>query len=498
MMIEEAAAPSDWDVALNSASASCDLLIFEQRDVTDAATPSVYSLTSAHRDLVVVVLVPAPRSRCESSLLQAGAFDVVDDGSELDSQLAHTMAAARRVVALQEERARLTSELAHQDKLSALGVLAAGVSHEINNPCAAILSNIVVIRDQLQALVERPRFQRIEALDSIIGEWAESLGDCIAATNRIQSIVKTLNVFSRKSDTASPIRVELNDEIRTVLRLIGKEVRFQAHFDVLLAPGMPAILAPPNCLTQVLTNLLVNALQALEKTEHPLISITTDFDDTHVLLEIVDNGPGMSPDVLSRIFDPFFTTKPIGRGTGLGLAITRQLVEKMGGEIFVESEPGHGAKFTVVLERKLALIEGARAERGFGPPQYDRLRVLLIDDDELTLRSMQRSLAPHFECTSLARAELALATLREDSEFDVIVADVVMPDMNGLDFFVQVAATHPELSARTLFISGGITSEALRARVSDTGRPCLAKPVDVQELIRTIRRVGRPFEELGR
>jgi signal transduction histidine kinase/CheY-like chemotaxis protein len=492
------------EISLSGPDALADLsglqmIIIEQREPVELVCPRIYSLAGANRDLLIIVLIPTQSGEQDSALLRAGAFDVLHDGPELEAELSHTVAAADRVVALQDERAHLSNDLAHQDKLSALGVLAAGVSHEINNPCAAILSNMIVLRDQLQALLERPRFQRIDALEVWVSDWMESIGDCINATSRIQSIVKTLNVFSRKADNAPAVLVDINEEIRTVMRLIGKEVRFQAKFDVSLAPGMPRIQAPPNSITQVVTNLVVNALQALDshRSEHPCVWISTDFDEDHVMMEIGDNGPGIPRDVLARIFDPFFTTKPIGKGNGLGLAISRQLVQKMGGEIFAESEPGEGARFSVVLEHT-HVIEAARGLELHMPPASDRLRVLLLDDDELILRSMQRSLSAHFECLGLGQARAALDALRSDDEFDVVVSDVVMPEMNGLEFFSELSTEHPDLAARTLFISGGITSESLRIGVTETGRPCLTKPVDVQELIRTIRRVGRPFEELAR
>jgi signal transduction histidine kinase/ActR/RegA family two-component response regulator len=476
-----------------------DLLLLEQRDPPDVVAPRVYSLAGANSDLLIVVLVRAPRTATDATLLRSGAFDVLDDGPDLEADLEHTVAAARRVVSLQEERARLNSELAHQDKLSALGVLAAGVSHEINNPCAAILSNMNVVRDQLESVLRRPRFQRGDVLEVLAPDWIEAIGDCINAANRIHSIVRTLNVFSRKSESAPPVPIDINEEIKTVMRLIGKEVRFQAEFDMSLNPDLPRITAPANTITQIVTNLVVNALQALENAslDSPRVWISTDYDDDHVMLEIGDNGPGIAPDVLSRVFDPFFTTKPIGKGTGLGLSITQQLVRKIGGEIFAESDTGQGACFSVVIERQPFVEAAARAEH-FLPPQSDRLRVLLLDDDELILRSMQRSLAPHFECQAVARARAALQVLDADHEFDVVVSDVVMPEMNGLEFFSALEHTHPDLAMRTVFISGGITSEMLHSRVTDTGRPCLAKPVDVQELIRTIRRLGRPFEELHR
>jgi DNA-binding response OmpR family regulator len=122
----------------------------------------------------------------------------------------------------------------------------------------------------------------------------------------------------------------------------------------------------------------------------------------------------------------------------------------------------------------------------------------LLDDDELILRSLQRSLSAHFECQVAVRARTALDLLSDDEDFDAVVSDVVMPEMNGLEFWNELGLAHPILAQRTVFISGGITSEKLRVRVSDTGRPCLAKPVDMAELIKTIRRLVRPFEEFQR
>jgi PleD family two-component response regulator len=244
---------------------------------------------------------------------------------------------------------------------------------------------------------------------------------------------------------------------------------------------------------------VVNALQALEGAAvlRPRVSITTECDSEHVLLRVEDNGPGIAPDVAPRIFDPFFTTKPIGKGTGLGLSIAKELVNKLGGEIFVEGSEGHGARFSVILDRSAQATDSVRTLRSL-PPDSNRLRVLLLDDDDLILRSLQRSLASHFECRTIGDPRAALDLLDDDGDFDAVVSDVVMPAMNGLDFWRELGTTHPDLALRTVFISGGITSETLRVRVSNTGRPCLNKPVDMNELIRTIRRVGRPFEDVHR
>jgi signal transduction histidine kinase/CheY-like chemotaxis protein len=504
--IAEAVAALDIDLdlrALDQAEALTDLhtlhlLFLEQHGPIDEISPRIYSIAWANPDLMIAVVVREHRPEDDRTLLQTGAFDVLDPGPHMEARLVHTVAAARRVVALQEERSRLGAELAQRNKLSALGVLAAGVSHEINNPCAAILSNISVVRDQLEALLARPRFQRVNSLDAFASDWIEALGDCVNAANRIHNIVKTLNVFSRKSDSAASIPTDINEEIRTVMRLIAKEIRFHAEIEVDLSPDFPLILAPPNSVTQIVTNLVVNALQAMEgASEPPRLSIATQFDDNQVMLQVADNGPGIPPEAINFIFDPFFTTKAIGKGTGLGLSITQELVRKLGGEIFAESTLGKGACFSVVIERT-EMVRASARNNDYLPPITERLRVLLLDDDELILRSMHRSLSPHFECQTSVDARKALSLLESDGEFDAVVSDVVMPEMNGLEFWTHLGLSHPNLALRTVFISGGITSEALRVRVTDTGRPCLLKPVDMSELIRTIRRVGRPFDQRQR
>ena len=467
------------------------IFFLEQRGHGDAFVPRLYSLTRAHPDVLVVMVAAAPREVHESAAFTAGAFDVIDDGPTLASQLRRATVNARRVLALHDERADLGTQLAQQDKLTALGLLAAGVSHEINNPCGAMSANVQILREQLESVMTRPRFQRADALELHAPEWLDALGDCLTASRRIQSVVKTLNVFSRRTDLSELQLVDVNDEINTVLRLVGKEVRFQAEFVVDLAESVPPIMAPPNAVAQILTNLVVNALHSLELVPvgHRRVRIATDADADAVLIEVSDNGPGIPREILGRIFDPFFTTKPMGKGTGLGLAITYELVRRSHGEIFVESDPDEGARFRLVFERASDTVMRSPVRRSV-PPTAPRLRVLVLDDDELSLRSIHRSLVSNFECVSCESARGALVKLVEDQHFDAVLSDIVMPEMNGAEFYQQLVQTYPHLAARTVFLSGGVTAPALRAEVLATGRPLLEKPVDVGELVRTLRGMG--------
>ncbi|MCC6524247.1 MAG: response regulator [Polyangiaceae bacterium] len=465
-----------------------DLLLVEHRTLPEALVPRVLSLTGSQPDTLVVVVVPAPRAGVEAALLAAGAFDVLDDGSELATQLARTVAAARRVAGLRAERETLQRDLAQRDKLAALGLLSAGVSHEVNNPCGAILANLSSLRSDLEALMSRPRVQRLEVLDERGPDWLEAVGDCVSAAHRIHNIARSLNVFSRRSGEGTVGPVDLNEEIGVVVRLVGKEVRSRATFDIELAPGLPAIEALPYMAAQVLTNLVVNALQAVEAVPagRGKVRITTGYDAEAVMISVEDNGPGIAPEHIGNIFDPFFTTKGAGGGTGLGLSITRSLVHKAGGEIFVDSEPGRGACFRVVFPR---LVHARAPQRGrpSQPPAQGRLRVLILDDDELMLRSFERLLSAHFDCILARGVAQALAALSRDAHVDAVLADVVMPGQSGVDLWEQLRLTHPALAARTLFVSGGLTSERLRERVAATRRPLLDKPIERQALVAAIQ-----------
>jgi len=466
------------------------VLFIEDRDDRDTISARVVTLAGVHRDTLLVLIVEP--SAWDPRLFGDGAFDVICDGPDLERDVTRTLALAARVLTMQRERIRLANDMAHQDRLSALGLLAAGVGHEVNNPSAAILANVELIRDQLEATLTKPRYQQADALNSVAGEWLEALGDCLGASRRIVSIVRSLNVFSRRGEDLSPRVVNINEEISTVMRLIGKEVHFQSHVELDLDSTLPSIFTTPHAITQIVTNLVVNALQALESVprEDRRLVVRTSFDDESVLIEVNDNGPGIPAEHMDRIFDPFFTTKGVGIGTGLGLSITRQLVQRAGGEVMVESSPGTGASFQIVFERPdPATMPSSRASRL--PPASDRLRVLVVDDDELLLRSLKRLLDGQFEIVPAKSASHALRLLAEDDRLDVILTDIVMPDESGVDLFDQLEVRFPRLAKRTIFISGGIRSEELRARIERTGRPFVAKPIEIRELARLVRAVER-------
>jgi signal transduction histidine kinase/CheY-like chemotaxis protein len=470
---------------------SVRMVLLEQHDLSAAVIARTQAFASAEPERLVVIVVPEGISEeLETAIFDAGAFDVLQLGPSLPRSLRRVANTARRLLRVEEAREQLGAELAHGERLGAIGVLAAGVGHEINNPASVIMTSAENVRLEIEKLLSLPRYQQLAQWERQAASWIEDLGDCIAATRRIAAIVRTLGVFSRKADATPPIPVLLNDEIERVVRLIGKEARCRAHLEIDLDRELPRVIASEHAMTQVVTNLVINALQALDQapSDDGKVVIRTSHDDTSVLLEVADNGPGITAENLGRIFDPFFTTKEIGTGSGLGLAITRELVMKAGGDLFVESDVGAGARFWVVLPRAVPVsVPATRPATRPPPSRSSRLRVMIVDDDELVLRAVTRSLSQEFECIPLSSASEAVARLRTDAKVDALLADIVMPGMNGLALYEVVRVEHPELARRTVFFSGGIGGPQLRAAIEATGRPCLEKPVDPRELSRALR-----------
>ncbi|MFO0714214.1 MAG: ATP-binding protein [Sandaracinus sp.] len=469
------------------------VLFVEDSDPSHAALARTRSFAASDVDVLLVVVVPQGVAiEQERALRQAGAFDVIELGPGLERALYRLAATARRVIAMREERAQLAAGLAHEDRLAAIGKLAASVSHEINTPIQTIVANLDSIRLELEALLARPRSQHGELLERYASNLLETVSDSLTGSRRISAIVRSLKEFARTTEATARLEpTSLNDEVQSVLRLVGKEARFQVKVELELDPMLPQVLAPAHTMTQVLTNLVVNALQALDQVDpaQRKLRIHTAADVEMVIVEVSDTGPGMPPEVVARIFDPFFTTKPSGQGTGLGLAITKELVRKAGGEILVDSELGRGTSFRVALPRPPPISVRPRP-LSVPPPSIAHLRVLIVDDDELLLRALARALKQQFEVTTVASGRGALERLRKGEHFDVLVSDIVMPEMNGHELYVAIRELDVRLSEHAIFLSGGLQATALSQAITETGRALLEKPLSPRDLAKKIYEVA--------
>ncbi|MHB1847324.1 MAG: two-component system sensor histidine kinase NtrB [Deltaproteobacteria bacterium] len=255
---------------------------------------------------------------------------VLDDGG----RLAGWFGASRDLT----ERRQLERQLELSSRLTALGTLAAGMAHEINNPLAYVLGNLTFIEERVRQFPDG-------------GELSSALAEVRAGAERIRSVVDDIRQFSRTTADAEPEPVDLPALLRSALRMASAQLRSRATVVEELGP-VPPLLGSANRLGQVFLNLLLNAAQAIPEgpPENNRVTVRLRARDADwVSVEVTDTGAGMAPDVQRRLFEPFFTTKPAGVGTGLGLSICHGIVEAHAGKIEVESEVGRGTTFRVLL-----------------------------------------------------------------------------------------------------------------------------------------------------
>ncbi|RKH03248.1 response regulator [Corallococcus sp. CA053C] len=389
----------------------------------------------------------------------------------------HFVATHRDVTATKELQARLVAA----ERVAAVGTLAAGVGHEINNPLAYLALNLEAAQRSLAAEgAAAPPFVR-EALGSVRGaqEGAE----------RIRLIVRDLQVFSREGAPERGL-VDLNALVPPAVRVVLHTLRLRARL-VEQFGTVPRVLGSEARLGQVLLNLLVNAMQAIpegDPARHEVRVRTGTAPSGHACVEVKDTGGGIPPDVLPRIFDPFFTTKGSGEGTGLGLAICQQIIRTHGGELHAHSVPGQGATFTLLLPpapvqstepsvspvpRRSARV--AEASRSALPVR--RGRVLIVDDEPRLAQSMRLLLEPFHDVVTVTSGEDALERVAEGEPFDVVLCDLQMPGMDGIAVYRRLVEDAPSLVARLVFISGGVSSPDARAFMETVANPVLEKPV---------------------
>jgi len=252
----------------------------------------------------------------------------------------------------------LRNHLVTSGRLAAVGELAAGIAHEINNPTAYVRANLGQLRDAWAGIAKRlpPRGEDPE-LDELLSEGEELINESLEGVERTAAIVRDVKGFAHRGAGVREV-VDLNELLREVLRIARPQLRDRVAVEFRLGENS-GIRGVPQELKQLFLNLVLNANQAIA--ERGAICVTTHREESHVIARIEDDGCGISPHDRERIFDPFFTTKPVGEGTGLGLAISYQIVRNHGAELFVDSEPGRGTAITVRFDAP-GLVEPAPAD----------------------------------------------------------------------------------------------------------------------------------------
>ncbi|MEZ4403075.1 MAG: response regulator [Kofleriaceae bacterium] len=390
-------------------------------------------------------------------------------------------AIVRRTIesAIARGRAReLRQRYSEVDRLAAIATLAAGVAHEVNNPAAYVLMNLRTSRDHLRELHRT-------LVDDAVGdgtpnpyapaldEMIEMVDDNIRGVERIVAIVHALRSYARpEPDRLEP--VDLAAVCRQAHELLGSQLRHRARVTVELAP-VPPVDADPRKLLEVVINLLVNAAEALPPgpADHEIRMRLTTVDD-RVELTVTDTGPGLAPDQRGRIFEPFYTTQLRLGSSGLGLATVRAVAERVGGRVAVRSHPDAGSEFVVSLPVRPQARAGAAR----------RARVLIIDDEVPLTSAMRRQLRGHHDVTVINEASTAMARLIEQ-DFDVILCDVMMPGTDGMALLERLRRERPELVARLVLMTAGVTNP-IRDLVRAKGGRLVEKPVPVEQLLALI------------
>jgi CheY-like chemotaxis protein len=255
-------------------------------------------------------------------------------------------------------------------------------------------------------------------------------------------------------------------------------------------------------LGQVFLNIILNAAQALDETQagRNVVTVRSHDDGDHVVVEISDNGPGISAEVAPRIFDSFFTTKPRGIGTGLGLPISLGIVRGLGGTLTVDSRPGQGATFRIRLPAVEPVTSVVTAPSEVTPPprEYPRRRLLAIDDEALLLKAFRRMLGETHEVTTALGGLEALHELERDATFDVILCDLQMPEMSGMGVYEAVQRRWPALADRFVFVTGGAFSPDAKRFLEESVIAVIQKPFRVEDLLALIERKVREADAAER
>ena len=410
--------------------------------------------------------VNARRDRARMSELERSV-------TEQQGELAAVAIHLRQEIA---SRTLAESRLRKAERLEGLGRLAAGLCHEINNPLSYIVTSAEIMQEELDDLdpvLPGPAREELEQLLNAISVGA----------SRITRLVRNIRMFARHNEGSLEV-IELDQAIRTAVEMIQPKLLPRVEIVIDTSSAVPA-LGRRFELEQVLINLVENAMHAMaeQRLPTPRVAISTRLVGPRtVAIDVADVGPGIDEAIIEQVFDPFFTTKPVNKGMGLGLSICHTLISDMQGSIDARNGDERGAVFSITLgvaapPRPTVVAPAPSATETLASR---RGRLLVVDDESLMLAMLERVLQPHeVTCCGSAREALQLC---QREHFDVILCDVMMPGITGLEFHRMLAEALPGMEARVVFITGGALLREVRELLAEIPNRMFEKPFDAHEL----------------
>jgi PAS domain S-box-containing protein len=451
------------------------------KTVVDLLHPEDRGLAPERRRLIMESSAPAPPREYRILRRDGGTIWVECVSLAIDFEGSPAMLTFMRDIS---ERREAQAQLIQSDRMATIGTLAAGVAHELNNPLAYVLLNLGLFERELADMVfgleDR---ERIKSRLRTLQEGAE----------RMATIVRDLRSFCRpNSKTLRP--VDLRQVLESAINMAMNELKDRARIVRDYSP-VPAVVADGARLGQVFLNLLLNSAQALGEADsvENEVRVTLRPDGEKIRVEIADSGHGIPPDILGRIFEPFFTTKQVGIGTGLGLSISQTIVSSMQGELTVRSELGRGATFTVLLPlpRATASPNIEVEEQDLAPARSDRLpRILVVDDETALAMALKKVLETDHDVTAVTTGREALELLLDGDRFDVVLCDVLMPSVSGIDLYRALDRARPEIARRIIFMSGASSMPRVAEFFGAIANERIDKPVDLGQLRSLIRQIA--------
>jgi PAS domain S-box-containing protein len=360
------------------------------------------------------------------------------------------------------------------DRLASIGLLAAGVGHEINNPLTFILANLDIVARGVPR--EAPRLGRM-------------VDEIRKGAERIRRVVKGLKTFARVEEGPRAV-IDVAAIVESSIDVAENEIRHRARIVKEYGPA-PPVEADEARLGQALLNLLVNAAHAIPEghADTNEIRVVTGKDpEGRAFIEIRDTGRGIPPPARGRVFEPFAMMNDVGAGTGLGLAVCHAIVTSLGGEVTFESEVGKGSAFRVVLPPASAQAVSARPAPAPAPAPIEarrRGRILIIDDDELVGQALSLLVGDH-DVTLATNGKEALELIESGAAFDLIFCDLMMPVMTGMDLHAALAAKGSRAVERMVFVTGGAFTPGAREFLAAIPNRMLEKPFDLDAIRTTV------------